>query len=258
VKNNNSEKENNSVRALERGLLVLGALELAGRPLNLTELRHATHLSNATVLRMLSTLEKYGFTEKGPGGYRIGVGVLPLSYGFLRGHELTLAALPVLQDLARMSEETASLFVRHGFHRIVVQRVEGQYPLRYFLPIGQRLPLCLGMGKVLAAAMPESELKQMVDQAGEMHLSTGKRLTRKALLEELDRVRRQGFSISINERVMGSASVAAPVITASGATIAAVGVIGTVERMNENKLRSLSVEVRRAAKAIAEHCSARE
>jgi DNA-binding IclR family transcriptional regulator len=255
MKNNNTEKENSPVRALERGLLVLGVLESAGRPLTLTELRHATHLPNATILRMLSTLEKYGFTRKGPEGYRLGVAVLPLAHGYLRGNELTLAALPVLQDLARMSKETATLIVRLGLHRIVVLRVEGRHPLRYFFFTGQRLPLYLGLGKVLAAAMSDIELRQMLDQAGEMRLATGKRLTRKVLLAELEMIRQQGFAISCNERLMGNASVGAPVVTASGATIAAVGVVGQTDRMTGKILQTLSVEVRKAAKAIAEHCS---
>jgi len=255
MKKNNSVNENNPIRALERGLQILGALESAGRPLTLTELCSATRLANATVLRMLLTLEKYGLTKKGPEGYRLGVAVLPLAHGYLRGNELTLAALPVMQDLVRVTKETATLIVRLGLHRIVVLRVEGRHPMRYFFLTGQRLPLYLGLGKVLAADMSDIELRQMMDQVGEMRLATGQRLTRKSLLAELEMIRQQGFAISCNERVMGNASVGAPVVTASGTTIAAVGVVGQADRMTRDILQSLSVEVRKAAKAIAEQCS---
>jgi DNA-binding IclR family transcriptional regulator len=250
-----SQKTDNTVRALDRGLHVLNVLETAGRTLSLTELRVSMRLSNATLLRMLSTLEQHGLVEKGHGGYRLGVAVLPLAHGFLLGNELTLAALPILQELARMSGVTASLFVRFRFHRIVIQRVEGRHSLTHFLPTGQRLPLHLGAGKVLAAEMPDDELNQMLDLAGEMQLATGERLTKRALIAELKSIRKQGYAISSNERVMGTASVAAPIVTASGATIAALGVTGSTDRMTSKALQALCVDVRRAAKAISEQCS---
>jgi len=246
-------RESSPVRSLERALHLLAVMEEAGRPMGVTELGRAAELSKATVLRLLAVLEKYGFSEKWQGRYRLGAAVLPLAHAYVLGNELTRAALPVLQELAQASEETASLVVRLGFQRVAVQQVEGLRPLRYMAPpIGQRLPLHLGVGKVLAAAMPEDELRQMLGHLDEMHLATGERLTRKALLAALDRVRRQGYVISRNERMMGAASVAAPVIDTSGATIAAVAVSGPIDRMTPKKLQRLSIEVRGAAKAIAE------
>lgn len=75
---------------------------------------------------------------------------------------------------------------------------------------------------------------------------------REALLGELDRVRQQGFSISVSERNMGIASVAAPIFGPEGQTLAAIAVIGTVDRIGEEKARQLSIEVRRAALAITD------
>jgi DNA-binding IclR family transcriptional regulator len=240
------------MRSLERALHLLTAMEDIGRPMSATELGRAAQLTTPTALRILTVLERYGFTTKSQGHYRLGVAMLPLAHTFLLGDELAQAALPVLQELAQSSEETASLYVRLGCQRVVVQRIEGKHPLRYILPIGQRLPLHLGVGKVLAAAMPEYELRQMLGALAEMHLADGARLTKKALLAELERVRRQGYAVSLNERTLGTASVGAPVCDAQGRTIAAVAVVGSTDRMKPKKLKRLSIEVRRAAAVIAE------
>ncbi|MHB8909928.1 MAG: IclR family transcriptional regulator [Syntrophales bacterium] len=247
-----ASRESSPMRSLERALHLLTVMETAGRPLSATELGRAAQLSPPTVLRILSVLDKYGFAAKSQGHYRLGVALLPLAYSFLLGDELTRAALPVLQELAQASEETASLFVRLGFQRVVVQRVEGRHPLRYILPIGQRLPLHLGMGKVLAAAMPKEELRQMIDLLGNMQLATGARVTGKAMLAELENIRRQGYAVSRNERAVGTTSVGAPVCDSQGRTIAAVAVVGSSDRMTPKKIERLSIEVRGAAKAIAE------
>lgn len=250
------DRERSPMRSLERALHLLAVLEEKGWPMGVTELGRASQLSKATVLRIVSVLEKYGFAEKRQGRYRLGAAALPLAHAYVLGNELTRVALPVLQELAQTSGETASLYVRLRFKRILVQRVEGLHPLRFVLPIGQRLPLHVGAGKVLAAAMPPEALQEMLDELGEMHLSSGARLTRKALFEELDRVRRAGYSISYGEHMVGTVAVAAPVTDADGTTIAAVSAVGATDRLTPKKIEWLTIEVRGAANAIAERYDA--
>ena len=253
MKNDIAARETSPVRSLERALHLLSVMEGAGWAMGLTELGRAAQLPKPTVLRLLSVLDKYGFAEKRQGRYRLGPAVIPLAHAYVLGNDLARVSLPVLQELARASEGTASAFVRLGFQRVAIQRVEGQNPLRYTPPpIGQRLPIHLGVGKVLAAAMPPEEVSQMLDQLGDIRLADGEILTRKMFLAQLDQIRRQGYVISCNERMMGAASVGAPVIDASGATIAVASVAGPTDRLTPKKLERLSVEVRGAAKAIAD------
>ena len=247
-----TERENSPMRSLERALHILSVLEESSCAIGVTDLGRASQLSKATVLRMLSVLEKYGFAEKRQGRYRLGAAVLPLAHAYVLGNEMIRVALPVLQQLVQTSEETASLFIRLGFKRVLVERVEGLRPLRFSLPIGERLPLHVGAGKVLAAAMPEKELKQMLDELGEMRLVNGRPLARKELLAELDMIRRQGYAVSQGERMLGIVAVAAPVIDADGRTVAAVSLAGATERMTEDKTEWLSIAVRDAARMISE------
>jgi IclR family acetate operon transcriptional repressor len=246
-------RESSANRSVERTLHLLLAMEGAGRPLGLAELSRTVQLPKPTVQRLLSVLEKYGFCEKWQGRYHLGIAVLPLGHAFLLSKGLTRVTLPILQELAHATEETASLFVRFGFHRIVVQRIDGRNPLRYILPTGQRLPLHVGgAGKVLAAAMPEKELTRMLEKVGEIRLATGELVTRQKFLAELERVRKLGYAISCNERKMGAVSVSAPVVDAGGGTIAAITVTGQTERLTLKRLEQLSVEIRAAAKAVTE------
>jgi DNA-binding IclR family transcriptional regulator len=242
-----------SIRSVERAFDLLEALERGPHPCRLSELSRATAMPKATVQRLLGVLERRGFVEKIQGRYQLGIGVVPLAHGYLAESGLTKASLPVLQELARESGETATLFVRYGFDRIVVQRVEGKDPLRYSMPIGKRLPLLLGAaGLVLAAAMPPEERTRLLDQSGEVRLGSGKILTRKALRDKLERVRAQGYAVSRDERVLGIFSLAAPVLRPDGSAVAAVAVTGPCARVPETKVAALSIEVRQAAQAIAE------
>lgn len=240
-----------SIRSVDRAIDLLSALEMALHPMGVSDLGRAVNVPRATALRVLGVLVRRGLVEKVQGRYQIGVAAVPLAHAFLMTNSLSRAALPVMQELADVSEETVSLFVRLGFSRVAVQRVEGLRPLRYTLPIGQRLPLHVGIGKVLAAGMPEDELTRLLDHVGPIRLVTGEIRTREALLAELAGIREQGFAVSISERNMGITSVAAVVPDLEGDTSAAIAVIGPSERVGEEKIRQLSIEVRRAAQSIS-------
>lgn len=246
------DREKSSMRSLERALHILDALEDAGGSINITRLADTCRLSRATVQRIMSVLEKYGYVKKRQRQYRLGAALLPLAHAYMIGDELTRVTLPVLQELAHVSDETASLFVRWGFKRILVQRIDGLHPLRFILPIGQGLPLPVGSGKVLAAALPDEELDKLMDKMGEITLANGNRLTREAFQADIACIRRRGYSFSDSERIIGTFSIAAPIVDSDGTTLAAVVVSGASERLTPKRIESLSIGVRAAAKSIAE------
>ncbi len=237
--------------SLERALDLLMALEKAGPSMGLSELSRATGIHKATAQRLLSVLERRGFVQRMHGRYRVGAAVAPLAYAFLGENSLPAMARPVLEQLTLISGETSSLFVRQGFDRVVIQRVNSPHPLRYSLQIGQRLPLHLGAsGRVLAAAMPQEELEQLLDHVQEARLVSGETLSRQELCARIEEARQMGFAVSMEERAVGVASVAAPVTVAGEGTIAAVTIAGPVSRMTAERAQELAAEARRAADEI--------
>ncbi len=241
-----------SVRSVERTLDLLLALEKSGRPMGVSELGRTVGIPKATAQRLLGVLERRGFVQKEQARYQLGAGIVPLARAFLTGNSLTKTALPILEELAIISGETASLYVRQGFDRVVVQRVESPHTLRYSIRIGQRLPLHVGAsGLVLASAMPESELQQLLDQLGEIRLATGETLSKEMLRQKIERIRRQGFAISQGEREIGVTSVAVPVVLPFQETVAAIAVTGPPSRMTTEKVEYLVIELRRVAQEMA-------
>ena len=248
------KRESSRNRSVERTLHLLSILEEARTPLTLTEISVSAKLQKSTVQRLLAVLEQYGYAEKRSGRYHLGPITLPLAYSYLMSSELSLASLPVLQELATATTETASLFVRVENFRVAVQRVEGIHPLRYVLPIGRRLPLHMGVGKVLAAGMPDRELSELVYNISEVKYADGRVISNQELLKELLKVRAQGYAVSRNEREMGVSSIAAPVFDASKEVVAAVSIAGATEQI-DHKLDFIILEVRQAASSVAERLS---
>lgn len=243
----------NTMRSLDRAIDVLEVLEDAPRGLRLSEIARRADLHVATTLRILSALEARGRVERDDTYYRAGVGLLFGAHAFLTASPLVAAARPVLQELASDTGLTASVFVRTGFSRAVIARVEGSNPLRYELPIGERLPLHLGAGKILAAHLSAEDTAELLAQSLPFVTAGGHETTVAAFKRELAAIRKSGVAVSESERIVGGRSLAAPVINGAGDVIAAIQVAGTEESLPRAKVKSLSATVRTAADALSRH-----
>ncbi|MFC4564924.1 IclR family transcriptional regulator [Nocardiopsis mangrovi] len=239
-----------TMRSLERAFDVLDVLTRGPVPMRLSEIARRAGLHIATTQRILTVLEGRGYAEKSELGYRVGLTPLFPAHSYLTNNPLSAAAATVLQELATATGLTASLFVRSGRDRVVISRVPGARVLRYQLPIGERMPLHAGAGKVLAADMDQADLDDLLTATGTITRVTGEVITHERLHEELARIRRDGYSVSVNERAIGVTSVAAPVNDAAGRAVAAAAVTGLSEEVPEERFHPLVAEVQRAADAI--------
>jgi IclR family acetate operon transcriptional repressor len=238
------------MRSLERAIDVLEVLEAAKAPLRLSEVARRAGLHVATTQRILVVLESRGRVAQDAAGYRTGVAMLFGAHAYLATDPVAVAASLVLQQLAAATGLTASVFVRAGHSRAVVARVEGRNPLRYVLPIGERLPLHLGAGKVIVAYLEPAELEDLLAEFGDRTLASGRRSTVDEFRAELITIREQGWAMAVDERVVGATSVTAPVLGSDQRCTTAVQVSG---HSNDEAFRdpvALSVEVRQAAAAL--------
>jgi DNA-binding IclR family transcriptional regulator len=240
-----------SMRSLERAIDVLEVLDASRHALRLSEIARRAGLPVATTQRILGVLENRGRVERDAGGYRPGVGLIFGAHAYLTSSPLITAARPVLQDLAAETGLTASLFRRVGWARVVLARVGGTRPLRYELPVGERLPLHIGAGKAITAWMRPDEVDELLTRGDDLLGAGGAPLDPDAFRDDLERIRDRGFSEARGERVPGMASVAAPVLDPEGVVTAAVQVAGDQEDIPADRVDQLGVEVQRAAFAIA-------
>ena len=242
-----------SVRSLERALDLLEFLESLRSPCGARALEAQTGIPKATAQRLLDVLERRGYVQKEQGKYYLAAGLVRLARGFLAGNSLATIALPVLQQLTALSGETCGLYVRQGFNRILVERVESPHPLRQHTAIGERLPLHIGAsGQVLCGGMPDDMLRRYLEAIPPVRLASGKPLSKKEVWARCRQARSRGFAIGVDERWDGVSSVAAPVVQHIKGVVAAINIAGPSSRMPVKKLEQLSLEVRRAASEISE------
>ncbi|AMM31508.1 hypothetical protein SA2016_0820 [Sinomonas atrocyanea] len=244
-------QERSTMRSVERAFDVVDLLSDSGRPLRLAEVARGTGLHIATAQRILKVLERRNYVAQDSAGYSVGAAALAAAHSFLVGNHLVLTATPVLQELAAALGLTASLSVRVGSARVLVARVEGSSPLRYQLPVGGRLPLHLGAGKVFLAYMDGAGRAEVLAGMEEIETAGGAAIPASEYTALLDEIAAQGYAVSRNERVVGAVSVSAPVRLRDGDLLGVVQVSGREEDLSEDRLAAATREVVNAAASIA-------
>ena len=240
-----------AMRSLQRALDLLTVLQTFQHPVRLTDLAKQTGLHITTVQRLLAVLVDNGFAVRYAAGYTAGPAALSIAHAFLVSSPLTMIAQPIMQALSAESGLTSSLYVEVGDTRVLVARVEGSNPLRYDLPVGERLPLHLGAaGKAILSRWDEPRLHGLVEALPDLRRADGSVQERSDFLAELADVRSRGTARSASERVLGVTAIAAPILDGAGAVQGALGLTGPSAELPDSTVDRLLPEIRRAAAAI--------
>ncbi|AMY20278.1 MULTISPECIES: IclR family transcriptional regulator [Nocardiaceae] len=246
-----------NMRSLDRAFDVLTVLQTTKRPLRLADVARASSLHIATTQRILGVLVDRGYAARTADGYTAGPAALAVAHAFMVTDPLSVLAQPIMQQLAASTGFTASLYVRVELSRVLITRVESDNPLSYVLPVGERLPLHLGgAGKVLLAGMDADRRDLVLSSITEVPLARGGTLDLDELRRQLESIARDDYAVSVGERVVGIASVAAPVRARGADVVAALSITGSSDKLDDAAVSAAVAEVRRAAATLGDRVPA--
>lgn len=242
--------ERDIMGGLAKGLLAIETFT-ADRPRqSISEVSAASGLDRATARRCLLTLAYLGYADYDGKFFTLTPRVLRLGTACLATMPLPQVVQPLLDRLSAEIGESASVSILDGHEIVYVARSAQRKVMSISLMPGSRLPaFCTSMGRVLLAALPETEA-QTVIESGPLVARTPHTLTGvPELLSALGAVRRHGFALIDQEVEVGLRSIAVPVLNARGATVAAlnVGVPATQESVED--LARLYLEAMRQVQA---------
>ena len=219
-----SEGDRYVIRAVARALDVLVAVATAPTDLDLSSLSRRVDLHPATVFRMVQTLKVRRFlAENGDGTYRIDVRAFEVGSSFLRGKSLWRSASDIAEHLADLTGETANIGIRDSDDVLYIAIARGQQEIGVLSVAGGRHPLyCAALGKVILAHMPWAEARKILANSRPRAHTKNTITTMSRWHDELVRVRRQGYALDDEERIVGVKCVAAPIRDHTGEVIAAI------------------------------------
>ena len=229
--------------------------------LSLAEISREVDAHKSSVFRVLTTLEAAGFLEKDrqSGKYRLGLKILDLAGRVWGRHDIRQIASPYMEELARETGEVIHLAVLDGADIVYLEKKGQGQVLTVATRVGGRNPAyASSMGKILLADLPESELKRVLGPGKLKKLTPNTITEMPRLLEELGRIREQGFALDNEETFPGIRCVGAPIRDSGGRVIAAVSVTVPLQRMSDERVRELWRLVTNTARMISERVAAEQ
>ncbi len=247
-------QERSAVQSFDRAIAILNAFTPERPSLSVSQLARITGLSRSTTHRLLTSLQHHELVAQlGNRDYTLGPHILRLAQVARSRVNITAIARPIMEWLRDQSNETVGLHVPHGESaRSVIDQAESRQPLRRtYTELGQPIPIHQGApGKVLLAFRP-TELQARI-LARQLEQATPHTITdAEELRAELRRVAEHGYAFSLEERVMGIATVAVPIYNHTGEVVGALSVTGPKTRLTEERLLNLVPLTRQAADRIS-------
>lgn len=247
-----NEPQPNTVQALDRGLLLLQDLALAGGT-TLTDLGLRLGMPPSSAHRILATLQKHGFVEFDDVSQEWSIGIESFRVGnaYLTRTNVVDAARPVMRRLMEETGETANLAIANDGDVVFVSQVESHNAIRAFFRPGTRGHMhASGIGKALLAEYPKRDVEKILQKKG-LPRFTAKTLTvPERLFANLEETHKRGYSFDDDERYDGMRCVAAAIYNVYGEAIAGISVSGPDTRFPDNKIAELGLKVRRAADEV--------
>lgn len=238
-----------TIRAVDRVVDILDALQQSPNGLSLGALASAAGLPKSSAFRYLATLEARGYVARDAGRdrYRLGQALSQLRPRDLA--RLSLVARPHLEQLAERFQETVNLGILDVNRIAYLEVAESPRAVRFVARRGARDPIhSSALGKAVASRLREEEVRRILRVEG-MPACTSATITDVELyLAELGEVRTRGYSLDRGENEDGGECVG--VVLPGSSTPAAISLAAPAGRLDPGTIKEAVAALRGAAHAI--------
>jgi DNA-binding IclR family transcriptional regulator len=240
-------------KALSHALRVLDLFASATTPLGVTEISKKVGLDKSTVSRIIATLGQHGYVDRSGDDRRYQVGPTAWQVGIRYRLGLLLAEtsrVAMVDILRRFSATTGYAGVLHQHDVCYVAVVDGPEAQRVHLELGDRTPApFIALGRAMLAHLPPEELSDWLTQLNPTDLPP-RFETRGALLDELDRIRNQGYAVNEGDLDPEIGAIAAPVFAGNGTLIGGIAIDFMLRNATPTLYRELAPAVTTTAVQI--------
>ena len=242
------ERDVTGPRSLTRLLGLFDVLSLMPDGMSLAELNVTLESPKSSLLNLLRPLVAEGYLIHSAGTYRLGPSIFRLAAGVMSAWNFPKMIRPFLEELVARTGESALLSVLNREAEVLtyVEIIDSPHPVRYQIPVGTTRPLYASSAGRLLLAYADKAWRDQYLASVQIKVKTAMPITRASLVREMEKIRSEGVSSSIDGYMVGLAAVAAPVFNGDGKCIAALNIAGPSDRFRHD-LDSLKVTVKDVA-----------
>jgi DNA-binding IclR family transcriptional regulator len=214
------------VKSADRVMAVLDLVAERGA-LSFAEIADALAMPRSSAHALLKTMQARGYLafEERTRQFRLGTRIWELASSHRAFGDMRTLLRPLMDELVGRTGETVQLAVLDGAEAVYLELSESPHPVKLTSRPGARLPAhTSAIGKALLAGLDDPEARARLEAADLVRMTANTICEVPALLEELGRVRRRGYSVDNEEFALGLRCVAMPVRDIEGHQVAAMSV----------------------------------
>ena len=221
---------------------------------NLESLSKETELPKATLLRFLSSLANLGYVYRDSADrYHLTLKMFSVGSRSLKYIDLISTARPFAHELCKTLGETVHMGIPQDDYAVYVLKEESSYTLRMYSRIGKVIPLyCTAIGKIFLSEMSEEALKGYLERNTLKPYTAKSIRSEEALREELERVRKRGYSVDDEEHEEQVMCIACPIRDYENKVVAAISVSWPIFRFDRDDFENTVKQIKKTANKISE------
>jgi DNA-binding IclR family transcriptional regulator len=242
------------IQSVDRALQILDCFTGPVSELGITELAHAMGLGKSTIYGLVNTLLITGYLEQNPENkrYRLGLKLFEMGSIVQRRMDIREIAKPYLKELSEKYNMTVHMGLYRDGEVMYIDKMDSPDTRIVFSQVGKRAPMyCTGIGKAIFANMEKDEIERLLNIQKREELTEKTIMKPDKILEELQKIKNQGYAVDNEEVELGLRCVAVPIFNHQKRPIAAISISSSVSILNEEKIRHISADLRKVALEIS-------
>ena len=248
--------KSSSMSSTEKALKILMAFVPYNHEMGTIEIGKKLDIHKSTVSRLLHLLTEHHFLQQNPETKKYFLGRSVAEIGAAVTNSLNSAvvniARPYLNDLSDTTGESVALEMLSGNHIILACQVEGQRHIRFSFKPGDQVPINVAAGAKVILAHSEPEFVERCLKQKFVRFTPNTIVSKKAYLNVLEEVRREGIAYDRGERYEDAHAVSAPIFGPEGRPLAGLVVVGPALRMTPEFLKEIIGPLKATAARISE------
>ena len=224
------------------------------KEMGISEISGCMGLSKSTVYGLVNTLVVYGFLEQDQETkkYKLGMKLFEMGCTVEKRLDLRNTARPFCEKISKSYGQTVHLATHYEGEVVYIDKFDMPDFLITYSQVGKRAPMsCTGVGKAMLAYLPLEYSKKYIIDKGIVVKTFKSIKDEEELVKDLELIRKRGYAVDDEEIEIGLKCVAAPIFNHKGEPIAAISLSGMANRMVDEVVEEMSVDIRRCAKNIS-------
>lgn len=246
-------------QSVEKVFQIIEVMADRQKPMKLQDIAARCDIPASTALRLIHTLETCGYAMQDVDSncYSLTLKFAVIGNMVRESVSLYQIAHSHIEQLSYRCKANVNMAVEDHLEALYVDVADNtEAPIRFSHTVGNRYPLySIASGKVLLCGFSEKKLQKYLNETELKALTPRTICTKQAIINELGKVKSQGFACNDEEVCLGMRCIAVPVYGQDKSIVASIGITGTIYQMSYEYMKTLVPIMQQTSEAISRDLS---